>query len=152
MISLLSPSSRQCREMGNRSCNGFIMLPLWNSFLLILFLCSLLLAAFFMDYSGMLFFNGIQSYRIRLLWCGSPRGSLILPQNLLQHGICFPQAHRRCQDPASVLSMACSFFQGMSTWPTVGVFIGCRWISALLSSSCKGTACLMKVFPPWVAG
>lgn len=140
--------------MGNRSCSQFIILPFFNSLLLTLFLCSPSHRLhFFMNCSSILSFHGMQPLRNRLLWCGSPTGSQALPENLLQHGICFPQVHRCCQDPPSVFSMPCSFFQGMYTCSTVGLSISCR-ISALLFSSmgCKGTACLIDVFPPWAAG
>lgn len=39
MTLLLSPLSRNCREMRNRSCSQFIILPLCNSLLLTLFIC-----------------------------------------------------------------------------------------------------------------
>ncbi|KAK4810770.1 hypothetical protein QYF61_007744, partial [Mycteria americana] len=32
-------------------------------------------------------FHGVQSFRNRLLQCGSPTGSQVLPANLLQHGL-----------------------------------------------------------------
>ncbi|KAM9655110.1 uncharacterized protein ACIBXB_008245 isoform 1-T1 [Morphnus guianensis] len=37
-----------------------------------------------------------------LLQCGSPAGSQVLPENLLQHGLLSPRVHRSCQEPAPV--------------------------------------------------
>jgi len=44
-------------------------------------------------------FHGVQSFRNRLLQCGSPTGSQALPANLLQHGILSPQVRRPWQEP-----------------------------------------------------
>ncbi|KAK4831212.1 hypothetical protein QYF61_016049 [Mycteria americana] len=45
-------------------------------------------------------FHRVQSFRNRLLQCGSPTGSQVLPANLLQRGVLSPQVHRSCQEPA----------------------------------------------------
>jgi len=46
--------------------------------------------------------HGAQSFRNRLLQCGSPMGSQVLPANLLWRGLLCPRVHGTCQEPASV--------------------------------------------------
>ena len=43
---------------------------------------------------------GLQSFRHRLLQRGSPTGSQVLPENLLQRGLLSPRGHRSSQEPA----------------------------------------------------
>jgi len=45
--------------------------------------------------------HGMQSFRNRLLQCGSLTGSQVLPANLLRRGLLCPQVHRSWQEPAS---------------------------------------------------
>lgn len=42
-------------------------------------------------------FHEVQSFKKRLLQCGSPMGSQVLA-NLLQSGLIFPWGHRSCQE------------------------------------------------------
>ena len=55
---------------------------------------------FFTNCSSVGPFHGLQSFRHRLLQRGSPTGSQVLPENLLQRGLLSPQIRRSCQDPA----------------------------------------------------
>jgi len=49
--------------------------------------------------------HGVQSFRNRLLQCGSLRGSQVLPANLLQLGLLSPQAYRSSQKPAPLTAL-----------------------------------------------
>jgi len=55
-----------------------------------------------MNCSTVVPFHGVQSFRNRLLQCGSLRGSQVLPANLLQCGLFSPCVHRPCWEPAQV--------------------------------------------------
>jgi len=91
----------------------------------------------------------VQSFRNRLLQCGSPMGSQALPVNLLQVGLLSPwvrgpgrsllqhRLHLGSQPPAGIHLLQC-----------VVPSTGCRWISAPPWSSlgCRGTTCLTTVF------
>jgi len=50
--------------------------------------------------SSMGHFHRVQSFRNRMLQCGSAMGPQILPANLHERGLLFPRIHRSCQDPA----------------------------------------------------
>ena len=77
-------------------------------------------------------FHGVQSFRHRLLQRGSPTGSQVLPENLLQCGLLSPQIHRSCQEPAPAWAshrVTASFRHPPA--PVWGpLFPGCRWKSA----------------------
>ena len=55
---------------------------------------------FFMTCSSVGAFIRVQSFRSRLLQHGSPVGSQVLPEKLLQRGLLSPWGHRFCQEPA----------------------------------------------------
>ena len=93
--------------------------------------------------------HGMQSFRNRLLQCGSPTGSQALPANLIRRGLLSPQVRRSWQEPAPVWDphgITASFRHPPAlAW---GPFHGYKWISAPLwtSMDCRGTACLTMVF------
>jgi len=94
-------------------------------------------------------FHGVQSFRNRLLWCGSPVGSQALPANLLQHGLLSPQVHRSCQEPAPTwCPQRVTASSGCIYLLRCGLFHRVQWIFAQLWTSvgCRGTACLTVVF------
>lgn len=84
---------------------------------------------FFTNCSSVDPFHGVQSCRNKLLWCGSPTGTQVLP------GTCFSMGFPQGQGPF-----------GHS--PGVGSSMGCTWISAPLWTSlgCRG-----KAASPWAA-
>jgi len=94
--------------------------------------------------------HGLQSFRNRLLQCGSPMGSRVLPANLLQCGLL--SLHKSAGPGRSLLQHGLPTGSqtplGASTCSSMGSSTGCRSISALLwtSMDCRGTACLTMVF------
>jgi len=54
---------------------------------------------FFTNCSSVGPFYGVQSFRNRLLQCGSCVGSQVLPANLVHRGLLSPLVHRSCQEP-----------------------------------------------------
>jgi len=89
--------------------------------------------------------HGVQSFRSRLLQCGSPVGSQALPANLLQRGLLSPRVRRSWQEPAPSRGHSLPW---ASTCSSVRSSMGCKWISAPLWTSidCRRTACLTMVF------
>ncbi|KAK4813314.1 hypothetical protein QYF61_023989 [Mycteria americana] len=104
---------------------------------------------FFTNCSSVGPFHRVQSFRSRLLQRGSPTGSQVLPENLLQHGFLSPRVHRSCQEPVPVRAS-----HGRSQPPSGihllwrGVLHGLQWRSAppWTSMGCRGTACFTMVF------
>lgn len=73
----------------------------------------------------------------KLLWCGSPLGSQVLPVNLFQCELISPQGHKSHPEPVP----AWAFHRH----PPAPVWVsskGCRWISTSLwiNTGCRGTA------------
>ncbi|KAK4825500.1 hypothetical protein QYF61_000013 [Mycteria americana] len=59
---------------------------------------------FFMNFSSMGVLHGVQFFRNRLLQCGSPMGSQVLPEILLQCRL-FSMGHSSCQEPTPVWAL-----------------------------------------------
>jgi len=99
-----SSPHEQHRGTGNGGCGQFITRRLCCSFLLTLCPCSSMDLShrrqFCMNCSNVGPFHEVQSFRNRLLQCGSPTGSQALPANLLQRGLLSQWVHRSCQEPA----------------------------------------------------
>jgi len=55
---------------------------------------------FFTNFPSMGPFHGVQSFRNRLLQCGSPMGSQVLPASPLQGALLCPRVYRSYQGPA----------------------------------------------------
>ena len=85
----------------------------------------------FMKCSSVGPFHGVQSFRNRLLQCGSPSRSQVLPANLLQRRL-----SAGSQPPS-----------GTSTCSSIGSSLGCRWISAppWTTMACRETTCLTMI-------
>jgi len=101
---------------------------------------------FFTNCSSMDSFHGVQSFRNRLLQCGSPTGPQALPAILLWCELLSPWVRRSWQEPAPVQAphgVTASFRLQHGVHST-----GCRWISAppWTSMDYRGTACLTTVF------
>ena len=81
-----------------------------------------------------------QSFRNRLLQCGSPTGSQVLPANPLHCGLLFPWLQRSCQEPAAV-------------WALHGVAPSFRHPPALAWGFPRTAGgYLLHCGPPWAAG
>jgi len=93
--------------------------------------------------------HGMQSFRNRLLQCGSPTGSQALPANLIRRGLLSPQVRRSWQEPAAARAphrVTASFRHPPAlAW---GPFHRLQWISAppWTSVDCRVTNCLTMVF------
>lgn len=85
---------------------------------------------------------------------GSPAGSTVLPENLLQCGLFLPRGQKSSQEPAAAQSShgVTSFFQAF-TFSSRGSSMGCRWISATLWISMGFTGTPASSWSgPWAAG
>ena len=103
----------------------------------------------FMNSSSMGPFDRVQSFRNRLLQCGSPRGSQVLPTNLLQHGLLSPQVlPGAC---SSVGSLWCHSLLRAATCSSMGSSTGCRGTTCLtvvFSMGCRGISAPAPKAPP----
>jgi len=95
---------------------------------------------FFTNCSSVGPFHGVQSFRNRLLQCGLPMGSQVLPANLLQHGLLFPWGYMSCQKPAP--ARACHWVTASFGHPPALV-----WGPPQASGGF-----LLNHGPPWAAG
>ena len=94
-------------------------------------------------------FHGVQSFRNRLLPCGSPTGSQVLPANLLQHGLL--SLHGSTGPARSLLQhglpTGSQSLLGIQLLQSGVLSMGYRWIPAppWTSMGWRGTACLTVV-------
>jgi len=118
LLTSLPPSPKQHSRTGNGGCSQPIMHCLCCSFLLTLFPCSSVgshpweTALHELSQYGSfpwvlheLVEHGGQSFSNRLLQRGSPTGSQILPEILLQCGLLSPRVHGSCQEHAPVWAL-----------------------------------------------
>jgi len=102
---------------------------------------------FFINSSSVGPSHRVQSFKNRLLQCGSPFGSQVLPANLLQRGLLSPWSHRSWQEPAPARTShrvtACFRHRPAPAWALHGLQV--EICSTVDLHGLQGTACLTRV-------